>query len=208
MLRIGLTGGIASGKSTVCQLFSDLHVPVIDADRIARDLVRPNQPAFIEIVDAFSRAIIQADGTLDRPALRHLIFSDPSAKKQLEAILHPKISEQLELKSNQLNTAYCILDIPLLIESRLHTQNKCDRILVIDIDELVQLKRLCLRDKISIEYAQKMITTQYNRYERLYFANDIILNDKPIIQLKNTITELHKKYLQLAYEMIGLRQWG
>lgn len=195
MLKIGLTGGIASGKSTVCQLFSQLNITIIDSDQIARDLVQPGEIALTEIVTVFGSGVLLSDGALDRIALRHHIFSDPIAKKQLEKILHPKISDQLTLQSNKAKTPYCILDIPLLIESKL--QSSVDRILVIDLDEEEQLKRLCLRDAISPSNAQKILASQCSRTERLYFSHDIILNDKTAVFLEQQVADLHKKYLKL-----------
>ena len=197
MLKIGLTGGIASGKSTICQLFSALDVPIIDADTIARQLVEPDQVAFSEIVACFGSDILLSDGTLNRSSLRQRIFSEPLAKKQLEAILHPKISQQLQLQSDACNSAYCILAIPLLIENRL--QQSVDRILVIDISKQQQLKRLCQRDNASPEGAQLIINSQCSREQRLAFANDIIINNGSIDNLNQIVFNLDQKYRKLAY---------
>ncbi|NOQ94553.1 MAG: dephospho-CoA kinase [Methylophaga sp.] len=197
MLRIGLTGGIASGKSTICQLFSALDVPIIDADIIARQLVEPDQVAFTEIVACFGSDILLPDGTLNRSSLRKRIFSDPTAKKQLEEILHPKISQQLQLQSDRYNSAYCILAIPLLIESKL--QQSVDRILVIDISEQQQLERLCQRDKSSLKDAQLIIDSQCSREQRLAFADDIIINNSSIDNLNQIVFNLDQKYRKLAY---------
>ncbi len=197
MLKIGLTGGIASGKSTICQLFSDLNVPIIDADIIARQLVEPQQSSFAKIVALFGTEILLDDGTLNRSLLRKRIFSDPLAKKELEKILHPKISQQLQLQSDALNSSYCILAIPLLIESKL--QDSVDRILVIDITLQQQLERLCKRDNISQEEAQLIIDSQCNREERLAFSDDIIVNNQPIHKLNNIVFNLDQTYRQLAH---------
>jgi len=196
MLKIGLTGGIASGKSTLCQLFSNHDVPIIDADIIARDLVKPGQIALDEIIHCFGQEIIQADGTLNRPSLRKLIFSDAKAKAQLETILHPKISQQLQQRSDALNSPYCILAIPLLIESKL--QDSIDRILVIDLSPELQLERLCQRDNISISDAQLMINSQCSQEQRLSFADDIINNNHSFADLKKIIFNLNQKYRKLA----------
>lgn len=196
MLKVGLTGGIASGKSTICRLFSRYNVPIIDADIIARELVEPDQPAFDEIVQLFGQSIVRSNGTLNRPTLRQLIFSSSKAKKQLENILHPKISEQLQQQSDKLDTPYCILAIPLLIESKL--QHSVDRILVIDIDLDQQLKRLCSRDNISITDAQKIIDSQCNRQQRLSAADDIVINNQSFTHLEKIINNLDKKYRHLA----------
>jgi len=196
MLKIGLTGGIASGKSTICHLFSHHGVAIIDADIIARQLVKPNQLAFTEIVATFGQGVIQADGQLDRSALRQRIFSDPQAKIQLEQILHPKISEQLQQQSDALNVSYCILAIPLLIESKL--QHSVDRILVIDIEKQRQLERLCLRDKMTVTEAKAMINSQCSREQRLAFADDVIANNQSVEKLNTIISDLDQKYRKLA----------
>jgi len=199
MLKIGLTGGIASGKSTICRLFSKYDVPIIDADIIARQLVEPDQIAFHEIVHAFGPDIVRSDGTLDRSALRQLIFSNPVAKTQLEAILHPMISQRLQQQSDALDTPYCILAIPLLIESKL--QQSVDRILVIDISIELQLERLCQRDKLSPIDAQLMINSQCSREQRLSFADDIITNNRSFNDLEKIIFNLNQKYRKLAHSI-------
>jgi len=196
MLKIGLTGGIASGKSTICQLFSHYDVPIIDADIIARQLVEPGQIAFDEIVHTFGPEIVQADGTLNRRSLRKFIFSDAKAKAQLEHILHPKISQQLQQQSDALKSPYCILAIPLLIESKL--QDSVDRILVIDLSPVLQLERLCQRDNISLSDAQLIINSQCSREQRLAFADDLISNNHSFTDLKKIIFNLDQKYRKLA----------
>jgi len=196
MLKIGLTGGIASGKSTICQLFSSYDIPIIDADIIARQIVEPDQPAFQQVVQKFGSEIVQQDGYLNRSFLRQLIFSNPDAKIQLEKILHPKISLELQRQSDALDTAYCILDIPLLIESNL--QDSVERILVIDISPEKQLERLCQRDKISVEDAQLIITNQCSQQQRLAVADDVIDNNKSPDAVANLIFDLHQKYLTIA----------
>jgi len=195
MLKIGLTGGIASGKSTICDLFSHHDIFIIDADIIARELVKPGQPALTEIQTSFGSDIIQHDGTLDRKALRALIFSDPKAKQQLELILHPKIKQQLLIQSNDAQGDYCILAIPLLIES--NWQNSVDRILVVDIDPELQIKRLCLRDNMTLTQAKQIIDTQSSREKRLRFADDVISNNLTPASLENIVHQLDKKYRQL-----------
>jgi len=197
MLKIGLTGGIASGKSTICQLFSDLNIPIIDADIIARELVEPEQPALKEIVAFFGVEVLNSDGSLNRRFLRNIIFSDLKAKSQLEAILHPKISDQLEQQSNSLHSSYCILAIPLLIESNL--QKNVDRIVVIDISVQQQIERLCHRDNISVHDAQLIIDNQCSREQRITFADDIITNGGTLDNLHKIIFDLDQKYRKLAY---------
>jgi len=195
-LKVGLTGGIASGKSTICQIFSNWSVPIIDADIIARNLVQPGQSCLDAIVEAFGPTLLQNDGHLDRQALRAIIFSDITAKRQLESILHPKITQELQLQSSRVDTDYCIVAIPLLIEAGL--QNSVDRILVIDIDSQIQLSRLCLRDNLLPEEAQKIINAQCSREDRLHYADDIIVNDSNTTHLEASVNKLHAKYKRLA----------
>jgi len=196
MLRIGLTGGIASGKSTVCRLFARHGVPIIDADIIARQLVEPQQEAYNEIIAAFGHDVCLSNGELNRQYLKKLIFSDDHAKQQLEMILHPRIRLQLFEQSNAFNTPYCILAIPLLIESKM--TELVDRILLIDIDLSLQLTRLCERDNITIADAQLFINGQANRQQRLAYADDIIVNNNDQKSLTKCVDNLHKNYLSLA----------
>ena len=196
MFKVGLTGGIASGKSTICQLFSQHNIPIIDADIIARKLVEPNKDAFKEIVQLFGKEILQNDGTLNRKQLRQLIFSNKKSKQQLESILHPRIRQQLLQQSEQQNANYCILVIPLLVEANM--SDLVDHIVVVDIEEEQQLKRLCLRDNISLSDAQSIIKSQSSREERLAIADDVIANNNSTESLSQVINELHKKYCNLA----------
>jgi dephospho-CoA kinase len=196
MLKIGLTGGIASGKSTVCRLFAQHGIPIIDADIIARQLVEPRQEAYIEIIQSFGNDVCLPNGDLNRQYLRKLIFSDDQAKKQLEMILHPRIRLQLFEQSNAFNTPYCILAIPLLIESEM--TNLVDRILLIDIDLSLQLTRLCERDNMTIDEAQLIINSQVSRQQRLTCADDVIANNNGPQNLAQHVEDLHKKYLSLA----------
>jgi dephospho-CoA kinase len=196
MLKIGLTGGIASGKSTVCRIFSQYGIPIIDADVIARQLVEPKQEAYNEIVLTFGGDICLPNGELNRQYLRKLIFSDDKAKHQLEMILHPRIRLQLFLRSDALNTPYCILAIPLLIEAQM--TELVDRVLLIDIDLALQLTRLCERDNIPLDDAQLMINSQVNRQQRLACADDIIANNNGAENLNKQVDKLHKRYLSLA----------
>ncbi len=196
MLKVGLTGGIASGKSTICNLFSQYNIPIIDADIIARKIVEPNQTAFKEIVQLFGDSVVQNNGTLNRKQMRQLIFSNSVAKQQLEAILHPQIRQQLIQQSNQLDAAYCILAIPLLLEADM--SDLVDRILVVDIELEQQIKRLCQRDNISLQDAQSIITSQSSREQKLDLADDVISNANSIKSLTALVSELHNKYRALA----------
>ena len=196
MLKIGLTGGIASGKSTLCTLFSQHNIAIIDADIIAREVVEPNQAAFKEIVQLFGNTIIQNNGTLNRKQIRQLVFSNTEAKQQLEDILHPRIRQQLIQQSDQLDVPYCILAIPLLLEADM--SDLVDRILVVDIEIEQQIKRLCQRDNISLQDAQSIIASQSTREQRLAIVDDVISNANTIKDLTVLVSELHNKYGALA----------
>ncbi|PHS29753.1 MAG: dephospho-CoA kinase [Methylophaga sp.] len=198
MLKIGLTGGIASGKSTVCSLFADYNVPIIDADIIARQLVEPSNEAYSEIVHYFGKEILQNDNSLNRKKLRQRIFSDPAAKQTLETILHPKIRQQLILQSQQQHAAaaYIILAIPLLVESKM--SDLVDRTLVIDVDPSLQLKRLQQRDEISSDLAHTIINAQCSPKRRLASADDVIDNNGNLAALSEQIKLLHQKYIKLS----------
>mgnify|MGYP000075881967 CR=1 FL=1 len=196
MLKIGLTGGIASGKSTACQLFSALGIEIIDADIIARELVEPNQPCLKQIIQTFGKQVLLANGALDRAQLRQLIFSNKGAKQQLEGILHPNIRKQLIKQSEKVVSPYCILSIPLLIEANMIPL--VDRVLVVDIAPEEQLQRVCQRDNISTSQAKAIISSQSSASQRKSLANDIIDNNKSPESLDLVVTQLHKKYLDIA----------
>jgi len=196
MLKIGLTGGIASGKSTVCKLFSQHKIPIIDADIIAQQLVMPGQDSLPEIVQLFGPKILNNDGSLNRQTLRQLIFSDDIAKQQLEKILHPKIRQQLQQQSEKQLSSYCILAIPLLVEANMN--DLVERILVLDIAPSLQLERLCQRDDISVHDAQLIINKQCSSAQRLAVADDVIRNNGSFENLAFQIQLLHQKYSTLA----------
>jgi dephospho-CoA kinase len=196
MLKVGLTGGIASGKSTVSQLFSTLGADIIDADLIAHQLVEPGQDCLEKIIQTFSKKILLNNGELDRQQLRQVIFSDPEAKQQLEAILHPKIRQQLITQSDNSSSPYCILSVPLLIEAKM--TSLVNRILVIEIDADEQLKRLCQRDDISNSQAVDIVAAQSSSQQRTSMADDIIINNNSPEELNLEVENLHKKYLDLA----------
>lgn len=196
MLRIGLTGGIGCGKSTVCQLFTEHGAPIIDADVIARQLVEPGQVALQKLTANFGDAILNTDGTLNRTELRQLAFSDQKHKQQLDAIMHPLIYAEIEAQTARLHTPYCIMAIPLLLE----TQQKpvVDRILVVDCPSALQLQRVLGRDNISIQQAEAIIATQVDRQQRLSAANDVIDNSSTLDHLAEQVKNLHNSYLFLA----------
>lgn len=196
MLKIGLTGGIGSGKTTVSNLFEKLDIPIIDMDVIARDVVKPGQPALEIIQKSFGEDICLPDGMLDRQKLRDIIFSDEQERIKLENIIHPAIRKCVSESIAKLTSPYCIIVIPLLFETG--QKDLVDRILVVDssIDE--QVRRTTLRDKISDEDARKIISSQVSREERVSKADDVIDNNGDKATLAKEISDLHQKYLELA----------
>ena len=196
MLKIGLTGGVACGKSTVCKIFSQLGIAVIDADEIAHELVEVGKPCYLDIINTFGTAFLLKNQQIDRAKLRQLIFSNRVAKLQLETILHPSIRRELIERSHKVKSAYCILAVPLLIETNMDTA--VDRILIIDITEKNQLDRLCKRDHIAPTLANNMIHQQSDRLQRLVMADDVISNNTGVQKLENSIKLLHETYLKIA----------
>ena len=195
-LRIGLTGGIASGKTTVANFFADLGVPVIDTDVIARDVVTMGAPALARIRDAFGDKVFSDDGNLDRQAMRNLIFSDDDKRRQLERILHPRIREAVVIQAEGVTDPYTIIVVPLLVESPMKAF--IDRVLVVDSSEEVQLSRLKQRDAENEEQARRMIAAQACRDERLAIADDVLLNEAGLDETRTKVEALHQKYLELS----------
>lgn len=197
MLKIGLTGGIASGKSEAARHFAAQGAAVIDTDQLARDVLSPGTPALQEVAHAFGRQILLPDGTLSRRALRHIIFSDPEARKRLEAITHPRIVALLRKRLEALSQApYVVVEIPLLAESEL--TGELDRILVIDTPEEAQVERLMRRDDESMDKARAALGAQGSRPSRLELADDVIVNDEGLDKLRSDVRTLHERYLRLA----------
>lgn len=196
MFVVGVTGGIGCGKSAVTDRFAALGVPVIDADRVARTVVEPGQPALVEIVEQFGAAALNADGTLNRAWLREAIFADPQAKTTLEQILHPRIRAEMHHQLEQFDTAYAIFSIPLLFETG---QDKhVNRILVVDCPPELQLSRVTRRDQTSDAQTKAIIASQIARDKRLAKADDIIDNSGSLDDLQLPVEQLHRKYLILA----------
>jgi dephospho-CoA kinase len=195
-LRIGLTGGIASGKSTVAGRFSELGIPVIDADESSRFVVAAGQPGREAVVARFGEGVLKADGELDRRALRQLIFADPRKRRDLEAILHPLIRADMEQRAMQAVGPYVILEIPLLVEGG--GRERVDRVLVVDADEATQLQRLMERDAENLEGARAILAAQTNRTIRLKAADDVLVNSGTVPELRQAVDRLHQRYLQLA----------
>lgn len=196
VLRIALTGGIGSGKTTVARKFEALGVPIIDSDIIARDIVKPGQPCLKKIFENFGGQIQNRDGTLDREKLREIIFNDNKAKEKLEKILHPEIYQEIENQISKINYPYCLIVLPLLIETG--ATDHFDRVLVLDTTESVQMERACQRDNTSRENIEKIIKSQVNRKERLKYADEIIENNHSIEELNDSINKLHEKYINLS----------
>ena len=196
MLIIGLTGGIGSGKSIVASRFQELGMPVIDADTITRELVEPGQPALREIVAQFGPDILQPDGRLDRPYLRDRIFSNPDDRRILEDILHPLAQKEVQQRIARLKAPYCILSVPLLIESGWSAM--VDRILVVDSPREAQIQRTITRDKTSRQQVEAIIDSQVDRETRLAAADDILENDSDLASLYSQVDILHEEYLHLA----------
>lgn len=196
MLRVGLTGGIGSGKSTAAALFAGHGVPVIDADEIARQLVAPGQPAYQEILQNFGNELVNTSGDLDRDRLRSIVFNDPEKRQRLEGILHPLVRREIQRQTQRLKARYCIIVIPLLIEA--NQRDLVDRVLVIDADEALQLQRVVERSRLTNEEVRKIIGAQLNRSERLRHADDVILNNTDLGQLRASVDALHERYLALA----------
>jgi dephospho-CoA kinase len=195
-LRIGLTGGIASGKSTVAQRFTELGIPVIDADLAARDVVAPGTPGLARVIERFGPSIRADNGELDRRALRQLIFNDPGSRQDLEAILHPLIRDAMNRSAEAAAGPYVVMAIPLLIEGG--SRGRVDRILVVDTDEAVQLQRVQARDGGSLDQARAILVSQASRAARLAAADDVILNSGTVTDLRQAVDRLHESYLRLA----------
>jgi len=195
MLKIGLTGGIGCGKTTVANLFATKGVPVLDADQIARDLVEPGQPALAAIVREFGAQILEA-GRLNRAKLRETIFRLPARKQWLEALLHPMVFDAMRRQISMLRSDYCILCIPLLIEAR--QQEFVDRILVVDCPVELQYARIKSRNGLEESEISCIIQSQAGRGERLAAADDVIENIGAMAQLQMQVEKLHRFYLDLA----------
>jgi len=194
--RVGLTGGIASGKSTAANFFAALGVPILDSDQIAREVVEPGQPPLERLVERFGPGILTPDGHLDRPALRDIVFSDPKARADLEALTHPAIGAALEAQSAAAGGPYQILVIPLLVEKNLAAH--VDRVLVVDCDEALQVHRLRERDGSTPEQVRAILSAQVPRAARLKAADDVIHNDADMSAVRDQVAALHARYLELA----------
>ena len=196
LYRIGMTGGIACGKSTVSSYFKRYDISIIDTDLISREIVKKGQPALKEIKEEFGDMVIDDNGYLDRKLMRSIIFSDENARKKLENILHPKIRNETIRQANNAEGAYQIIVIPLLTQSDL--KKLLNRILVVDCSEKIQIKRLMKRDNESVEIAQNILAAQDDRKNRLRIADDIINNEEGEMSLQIKVAKLHELYTRLA----------
>ena len=201
MLRIGLTGGIASGKSTVADLFRELGAPVIDSDLLAREVVKPGTKGLATLVEHFGTNILNKDQSLDRSALREIIFQDESARELVESTLHPVIralSDEQSQQHEKAGTPYCLFDIPLLVETKQH--DRFERVLIVDVSEEIQATRVIARDNSTHEQAMKIINAQASRTERFNVATDVIINNIHLDALAAEVRYLHEKFINLALD--------
>lgn len=207
MLVIGLTGGIASGKTSVTDRFAALGVPVIDADVLAREVVAPGSEGLAAVIEAFGSDYLDASGGLDRARLRERIFSDEEARRQLESIVHPRIGtlrQQRLSEARRAGAPYCINAVPLLLETGLDAQ--CDRVLVVDAPEAVQIQRIQARDGGDAERARAILARQSERWQRLQRADDVIDNGDEVpadTALAPQVQALDRKYRRLAAQSGG-----
>jgi dephospho-CoA kinase len=204
---IGLTGGVASGKSEVAARFEALGIPIADADVAAREALAPGSEGLAETVSIFGADILGADGGLDRAAMRRRVFADPDARRRLEAIVHPRVRAALEAQCRAASSAYAVAAIPLLAEACPEPGRRgggraaypwLSRILVVDVPEAVQLERLRRRDGIDARLATDMLAAQATRRDRLAIADDVIVNDGPLDRLDAMVAALDRKYRSLA----------
>lgn len=196
MFTVALTGGVASGKSTVERLFASRGIEIIDADHVAREVVAAGTAGLADIVEVFGTDVLSADGSLDRRAMRERVFADERARRQLEAIIHPRVREVLRQRASEVHSAYGMLVIPLLVESGDYAW--VNRVLVVDVPREVQRERLLKRDGISRELAEAMLDAQASREQRLAVADDVIDNSADLESLDAAVERLHRRYLQLA----------
>ncbi|MDA0121953.1 MULTISPECIES: dephospho-CoA kinase [Vibrio] len=194
---IGLTGGIASGKTTVANLFKQqFKIDIVDADIVAREVVEPGTPGLNAIIEHFGTDIVRDDQTLDRAKLREKIFSNPEEKAWVNGLLHPMIREKMIEDLEQVTSDYALLVVPLLVENKL--DSLCDRVLVVDVESQTQISRTVKRDNVSEEQAKAILASQASREQRLALADDVVKNNPNDPDLLLQITDLHEKYLAMC----------
>jgi len=194
---IGVTGGIGSGKSSAAKLFAELGAAVVDTDEIARRLTARDGDAMGAIAKAFGDAVIAADGSLNRAAMRDLVFADTGRRRQLEAILHPMIRAEARRRVLAATTPYVLLLVPLLLENNRYA-SIVQRVLVVDCDETTQVERTVRRSQLSEESVRAIMAAQLPREKRVEQADDVIDNNGDLEQLRSQVTALHQRYLELA----------
>jgi dephospho-CoA kinase len=196
MLRVGLTGGIASGKSQVAEMFVALGAPIVDTDLLAREVAAPGTPGLAAVRAAFGATILAADGSLDRAKLRDLVFEDSAARGRLEGLLHPLIRAATLARLAVIEAPYAIVVVPLLLETDFVAL--VDRVLVVDCPREMQLERLMRRDSVSRRRAESVVATQLDRAARLDAADDVIDNSGTLEQTRKQVAALHDRYVELA----------
>lgn len=196
MLKIGLTGGIGSGKSTVAAAFRTLGVEALDADQIARELVAPGQPILMEIAALFGQDFILDDGSLDRPRLARRVFESPESRERLELLLHPRVYAVMAARMKSFTGPYCILEIPLLVETR--QQSFVNRVLVVDSPDRLRIARIKTRAGLDETAIARIMASQASRFERMASANDIIINATDSGSLSDRIATLDRFYRSIA----------
>ena len=202
LLQIGLTGGIGCGKTTVANMFAALGASVVDTDLIAHSMTVAGGPAMAAIGAEFGAAYLTPDGALDRAAMRALVFSDPSAKQRLEAILHPLIRAAAEAQAAAAQGAYVIFVVPLLIESG-NWRGRVARVLAIDCPEQMQISRVMARNGLQEAQVRAIMATQVTRAERLAAADDVIANDDGVAALAPQVEALHRQYIAISSRLTG-----
>jgi len=198
---VGLTGGIGSGKTTVADLFVAYGAQLVDTDAIAHELTAPDGAAMPALIAEFGADIATGTGALDRVAMRRCVFSDPSARGRLEAILHPLIRTLSAERCQAANSPYAVLAVPLLVESGSYRE-RCDRIVVVDCPESLQVDRVMARSGMAREEVLAIMAAQATRSQRLAVADDVVLNDEGHDKLVRQVAELHQKYLLLSAEKV------
>ena len=194
---IGLSGGIASGKTTVANLFNEhFNIDIVDADIVAREVVALGSDGLKQITDHFGDSILLDDGTLNRSRLRELIFSDPKEKQWLNDLLHPMIRDKIDSDLSKITSPYGLLVAPLLVENQM--QGMADRVLIVDVPAEVQIERTMSRDNVSREQVASILKSQASREQRLAVADDVIKNHTKNQELLPQITDLHQKYLAIS----------
>lgn len=194
---IGLTGGIGSGKSAVADMLARRGAAIIDTDQIAHALTAPGGAAMPQIAASFGDNFLTSEGALNRAAMRERVFSDPEAKRRLEAILHPLISQQTRAEAERAQGAYLVFVVPLLVESG-RWKDRVDRVLVVDCPEALQVERVMHRSQLTAEQVRAIMAAQASREQRLAVADDVIVNDQPLPALEQAVEALHQRYLALA----------